>query len=428
MTRWRPYLLGILGLAAITFPFLWLQLQPDFDNNTVTVSWAPKHGLQFFNDLLPVFIVSLLIWLGIRANRYWGWYEAAARNPTWQKADAIWEKSWAWLAMPLVLCGALILSASNLGLLTNVGIYMLLALGLNITVGMTGLLVLGYAGFFAFGAYFFALGQQNLSYFPWWLAAPLAFPLGGLVGYLLGLPCLRLRGDYLAIVTLGFAEAFRETIRNLDVAGGDQGIIVKGYAIFQSIGGTPAKPWLSNGQVCYIFTALVLFLAVFLVQRLYHSPVGRAWMAIRENEVAAASVGVPVVQMKLLAFSLSAAIAAVAGVLSGAQVGFVSPAMCEFQQSIMVLAMVILGGLGNSYGALLGAALLYLVPEYLKRVSMLQDNATFTAIVPSFLRDSLQHLADYRLLLFGAVMVLMMLYRPQGLLGSRRRKTEMLHP
>ena len=113
--------------------------------------------------------------------------------------------------------------ASNLGLLTDVGIYMLLALGLNITVGMTGLLVLGYAGFYAFGAYFFALGQQNLPYFPWWLAGLLAFPLGGLVGYLLGLPCLRLRGDYLAIVTLGFAEAFRETIRNCDFAGARPG-------------------------------------------------------------------------------------------------------------------------------------------------------------------------------------------------------------
>lgn len=430
LSRWRPYLLGILGLAAITFPFLWLQLTPDFNNNTVTVAWSPGHGLQFFDDLLPVFIISFLVWIGIRANRYWRWNEAVARNGTWRSASAIWDHSWAWIAMPLVLCGPFFLSASNLGLLTNASIYMLLALGLNITVGMTGLLVLGYAGFFAFGAYFFALGQQNFSYFPWWLAAPLAFPLGGLVGYLLGLPCLRLRGDYLAIVTLGFAEAFRETIRNLDVAGGDQGIIVKGYAMFRPIPnvlGGKAHYLLSGNQTCYIFTALLLFLAVFLVQRLYHSPVGRAWIAIRENEVAAESMGVPVVQMKLLAFSLSAAIAAVAGVLSGAKDGFVSPAMCEFQQSIMVLAMVILGGLGNSYGALLGAALLYLVPEYLKRVSMLQDNATFTAVVPGFLRDSLHNLADYRLLLFGAVMVLMMLYRPQGLLGGSRRKTEMLH-
>ena len=332
--RLRPYLLGILGIAAITFPFLWLQLRPDFDNNTITVAWAPLHGLQFFNDLLPVFIIALLIWAGNRANRQWDLGQTIARNPAFQKARSVWEHSWAWIAMPLVLCGPAFLSPSTLGLFSNVGIYMLLALGLNITVGMTGLLVLGYAGFFAFGAYFFALVQQNIPYFPWWLAAPLAFPLGGLVGYLLGLPCLRLRGDYLAIVTLGFAEAFRETIRNLDVA----------------------------------------------------------------------------------------------GVLSAAQVGFVSPAMCEFQQSVMVLAMVILGGLGNSYGALLGAGLLYLVPEYLKRLSMLQDNATFVAVVPSFLRDSLAHLSDYRLLLFGAVMVIMMLYRPQGLLGSSRRKTEMLHP
>jgi len=426
--RLRPYLLGILGIAAITFPFLWLQLRPDFDNNTITVAWAPLHGLQFFNDLLPVFIIALLIWAGNRANRQWDLGQTIARNPAFQKARSVWEHSWAWIAMPLVLCGPAFLSPSTLGLFSNVGIYMLLALGLNITVGMTGLLVLGYAGFFAFGAYFFALVQQNIPYFPWWLAAPLAFPLGGLVGYLLGLPCLRLRGDYLAIVTLGFAEAFRETIRNLDVAGGDQGIIVKDYAIFRPIGGTALHPWLRGDATCYICTALILFLAVFLVQRLYHSPVGRAWMAVRENEVAAASVGVPVVQMKLLAFSLSAAIAAVAGVLSAAQVGFVSPAMCEFQQSVMVLAMVILGGLGNSYGALLGAGLLYLVPEYLKRLSMLQDNATFVAVVPSFLRDSLAHLSDYRLLLFGAVMVIMMLYRPQGLLGSSRRKTEMLHP
>jgi branched-chain amino acid transport system permease protein len=422
ISRLRPYLLGIAGLAAITFPFLWLQLAPNFDDNTISVKWAPGHGEQFFLDLLPVFLIALLIWLANFAGRRWNWSAALDRNAAWQKAGAIWETSWAWIAMPIVLCGPFVLSASNLGLLTNVGIYMLLALGLNITVGMTGLLVLGYAGFFAFGAYFFALCQQSFPFFPWWLAAPLAFPLGGLVGYLLGLPCLRLRGDYLAIVTLGFAEAMRETIRNLDFTGGDQGVIVKGYALFRPIGHA-----LNGGKACYFFVALILFLAVFLVQRLYHSPVGRAWMAIRENEIAASSVGVPVVQMKLLAFSLSAAIAAVAGVLSGAKDGFVSPAMCEFQQSIMVLAMVILGGLGNSYGALLGAALLYLVPEYLKRVSLLQNDATFTAIVPPFLRNSLAHLADYRLLLFGGVMVIMMLYRPQGLLGSRRRKLEILN-
>ena len=440
ISRLRPYLLGLLGLAALTFPFLWLQLAPNFTNDTIGITWAPLHGLQFFGDLSPVFAIALLIWLGLQINRRFGLDQALAANPAWQSAGRIWTHYWAWGAMPLALSFGFFSSASSLSLLTAVGIYMLLALGLNITVGMTGLLVLGYAGFYGFGAYFFALAQQNLPYFPWWLAAPLAFVLGGGVGYLLGLPCLRLRGDYLAIVTLGFAEAFRELMRNLSNddtnpssnpflhwlarvfnTGGDKGIILGDHATFGRVAG------LTTGQVSYLVTALFLFLAVFLVQRLYHSPVGRAWMAIRENEVAAAAVGVPVVQMKLLAFSLSAAIAAVAGVLYGAKDGFVSPDICAFRESIMVLAMVILGGLGNSYGALLGAALLFLVPEYLKRISMLQDNAIFTSLVPGFLRGPLAHLADYQLLLFGGIMVLMMLYRPQGLIGSRRRKEEILN-
>ncbi len=419
MARWRPYLLGLLGIAAITFPFLWLQLQPNFADNTILVAWAPAHGLQFFSDLLPIFVVGLLIWLGVRADRRWNFSGALAQSSAGQFAAQKWTSSWAWIAMAIVLCGPFVLGASNLTLMTDVGIYMLLALGLNITVGMTGLLVLGYAGFFAFGAYFFAIIQQDVKFFPWWLAAPLAFPLGGLMGYLLGLPCLRLRGDYLAIVTLGFAEAFRELIRNLDFTGGDKGISIDLPNMFPFLG-------IAHNRAAYMIVALVVFVTVLFVQRLYHSPIGRAWIAIRENEIAASSVGVPVVQMKLLAFSLSAAIAAVAGVLAGASDGFVSPVMCEFQQSIMVLAMVILGGLGNSYGALLGAALLFLVPEYLKRLSMLNGNSA-SAALPSFLRDALAHLPDYRLLLFGAIMVIMMLYRPQGLLGSTRRKEEILN-
>jgi branched-chain amino acid transport system permease protein len=421
-SRWRPYFLGLLGLAALTFPFLWLQLLPDFNANTMAVSWAPTHALQFFGDLSPVFFAAFLIWAGHRANRHFGWSTRAIQSRAGQKIGAGWNDYWAMGAMPLILLCAFFLSNSGLNLFTNVGIYMILALGLNITVGMTGLLVLGYAGFYGFGAYFFALAQSYF-FFPWWIAGPLAFFLGGGVGYLLGLPCLRLRGDYLAIVTLGFGEAFRELMRNLDVTGSDKGIILQGSSTFHSMLG------LKSGQVGFIVTALVLFLAVFLVQRLYHSPIGRAWIAIRENEVAAASVGVPVVQMKLLAFSLSAAIAAAAGVIYGAMDGFISPEICTFQQSVMVLAMVILGGLGNSYGALLGAALLYLVPQYLELLpSTIQNNMALSTITPPFLVDAFQHLSDYRWLLFGAVMVIMMLYRPQGLLGSSRRKLEMRNP
>jgi branched-chain amino acid transport system permease protein len=442
MARWRPYFLGLAGLAALTFPFLWLRLNPNPATNTVRVSFAPGHGLQFFGNLTSVFILALVIWIFFKAQQRFGWGNTLAAHPKWQHAGKVWTDYWAWGVMPLVLVCTFLFSPSSLSLLTAVGIYMLLALGLNITVGMTGLLVLGYAGFYGFGAYFFALAQQDLPYFPWWMAAPIAFFLGGGVGYLLGLPCLRLRGDYLAIVTLGFAEAFRELMRNLswdDTAaaqyspffqtlgrlfdtGGDKGIILNDYAKFERVAG------LTGGQVSYVITALVLFLAVFLIQRLYYSPVGRAWIAIRENEIAAEAVGVPVVQMKLLAFSLSGAVAAVAGVLYGAKDGFVSPDICNFQQSIMVLAMVILGGLGNSYGVILGAALLYLVPELMKLLpSTISGSSFLSAIVPTFVRDSLQHLSDYRLLLFGGVMVLMMLTRPQGLLGSPRRKTEMLH-
>jgi branched-chain amino acid transport system permease protein len=418
--RWRPYVLGILGIAFLTFPFLWLQLRPDFNLNTMEVAWAPGHAFQFFGDLSPVFLLGLLIWAGTRLNRRFGWSQALGRTAAWKKTGLWWDDYWAWLAMPLVLSCTFFMSASGLNLFTNVGIYMLLALGLNITVGMTGLLVLGYAGFYGFGAYFFALAQEYFPFFPWWLAGPLAFFLGGGVGYLLGLPCLRLRGDYLAIVTLGFAEAFRELMRNLDITGSDKGIILHNSSVFHGFAG------MRGGQVAFVVTALVLFLAVFLIQRLYYSPVGRAWIAIRENELAAGAVGVPVVQMKLLAFSLSAAIAAAAGVIYGAMDGFISPEVCTFQQSIMVLAMVILGGLGNTYGALLGAALLYLVPEYLKLMpSTIQDSAALSAIVPPFMSAAFQHLSDYRWLLFGAVMVIMMLYRPQGLLGSSRRKTEM---
>ena len=438
ISRYRPYILGLLGVFAITFPFLWLQLAPNFTNNTVGITWAPQHAGEFFGNLSTVFVVGFLIWIGIRLNRHFAWDKALAQNPTWQKIGTFWDNYWGWIAVIVLFLilpaslrptgnetlrslGLPWISTSTLGLFTFVGLYMILAVGLNITVGMTGLLVLGYAGFYAFGAYVFALGQEHF-FFPWWLAGPVAFVLGGGMGYLLGLPCLRLRGDYLAIVTLGFAEAFREIMRNLDITGGDKGIVLKDKFIFQGFWG------LSNQQVGYAVTALTLIFAVFLIQRLYHSPVGRAWIAIRENEVAAAAMGVPVVQMKLLAFSLSAAVAAIAGVVYGAKDGFVSPAMCEFQQSIMILAMVILGGLGNSYGALLGAALLYMVPEYLKALpSTIQKSPFLSDITPHFVRQSFEALSDYRWLLFGAVMVIMMLYRPQGLLGTARRKIEMLN-
>jgi len=256
------------------------------------------------------------------------------------------------------------------------------------------------------------LGSKTSPIFPWWLAAPLAFPLGGRCR-LSARPALACgcAGDYLAIVTLGFAEAFRETIRNLDFAGGDQGIIVKSYALFRGFLG------LNGGSACYVFTALILFLAVFLVQRLYHSPVGRACDGHPGEKRSRGGVRRRAgVQMKLLAFSLSAAIAAVAGVLSRRQGRIRQPRHVRISAIDQVLAMVILGGLATATARWLGAALLYLVPEYLKRLSMLQDNRDIhrdRAFLSGAIRSSIWPITGCSS--SAAVMVLMMLYRPQGL-------------
>jgi branched-chain amino acid transport system permease protein len=219
---------------------------------------------------------------------------------------------------------------------------------------------------------------------------------------------------------LGFAEAFRKTIENLDFFNGPKGISISSAAGFSRIPGTV----ISSGTVAYWVTLLALILTVMLVQRLRASPIGRAWVAIRENEIAASAMGIPVVSLKLLAFALSAAIASAAGVLYDAREGFISPALCQFQISVMILAMVILGGLGNTYGALVGAALLYLAPEYMKLLPSLVHNTPALSFIPSFITDALQHLEDYRLLIFGILMVVVMLYRPQGLLGTARRRVE----
>jgi branched-chain amino acid transport system permease protein len=283
------------------------------------------------------------------------------------------------------------------------GLYMIRALGLNITIGFTGLLVLGYAGFVSLGAYAFAVGQHSIPDLSWWMAAPLVFIIGGIAGFLVGLPCLRLRGDYLAIVTLGFAESFRELTRNLEkITGGEQGLIVSNS--IQSIT-LPIVGIISKPLVTYWIVVLVVFATVWFIQRIYGSRIGKAWIAIREDEIAAASMGIPVVKMKLLAFALSAAFGALSGVLMVAYTPFIDPSAAQFDESVKVLAMVILGGLGSIPGVLFGSAVLYLIPE--------------------ILRDRLPFLSEYRLLLFGVIMVVMMLYRPQVIFGTKRHQLEL---
>ena len=398
--------LGVLGLAALTLPFVWLQLNYNFSQGSVTTQWNFQKGWEFLKNLTPLLIFILLIFFFQRLKLPQKKLETAqpSRLQKFLTRLTSYPKFHASLFLVLIVIG-FFLTDYSLNLAIFVGLYMIQALGLNIAVGMTGLLVLGYAGFFAVGGYSFAILQQFLPGLTWWMIFPGILLVGALVGWLVGLPCLRLRGDYLAIVTLGFAESFRELMRNCyELTGGDKGIRL---AFESKINGLlfHNQTLMSSIQLTYFIVLTSVFLCAIALHRLYHSRIGRAWIAIREDEIAASAMGIPVVRMKLVAFMLSASFAALAGLLYVAYIGFLDPSSCRFEESALILAMVILGGLGNIPGSLLGSALLYLIP--------------------ALLRDQFPALADYRLLLFGVLMVIMMIYRPQGLLGNPQRRLEL---
>lgn len=314
---------------------------------------------------------------------------------------ALWLDSrpaWFRTVIPLAVLAAVALSGLGmspytLDVATNAGIYVLLALGLNIVVGMAGLLVLGYIAFSAVGAYTYAVLNTHM-HLSFWLALPLGGALAACFGLLLGLPTLRLRGDYLAIVTLGFGEITRITLNNWNsVTNGPNGVL--GIAPPSILGFTFSQP----KHYFYLVLTMVA-LTAFFSRRLERSRLGRAWVAMREDETAAESMGVPTLKLKLLAFTLSAFWGGVAGVVFASKQLFISPESFNFLESVMVLCMVVLGGMGSVPGVILGAVLLTFLPEVLRGV------------------------AEYRLIVFGAAMVLLMQYRPQGIWPSSRRFEE----
>jgi branched-chain amino acid transport system permease protein len=333
----------------------------------------------------------------------------------------------------------------------QIGIYVALALGLNIVVGFVGLLNLGFVAFYAIGAYLWAIfgsPQANAfipgGFFPLsanWFFLFLVFSIaaGALTGTLLGLPVLRLRGDYLAIVTLGFAEVVRAVVNNLDkpinITNGPKGIapIAKPPLFF--------KPWLeffglevaesTLYPLYFYFLVLLLVLLIILVtRRLEDSRLGRAWKAIREDELAAAAMGVPVVRMKLFAFAVGASFASAVGVLFAAKQVFINPESFTFMESIGVLAMVILGGMGSIPGAILGATgVTILNLQLLKGLSMWLNGLRQSGVeltLPLLGSYSLSQLpaqfepAKYERMVFGLILILMMIFRPQGILPPRR--------
>jgi len=305
-------------------------------------------------------------------------------------------------------------------------LYVMLALGLNIVVGFAGLLDLGYVAFYAVGAYAYALlaSPHFGVHLPFWLLLPMGAVIAGLFGVLLGAPTLRLRGDYLAIVTLGFGEIIRIFLNNLNtpvnITNGPQGVnhidpvVIAGVSL-------AAPPDLLGLQVpavhayYYLFLALTL-LTVFVAYRLQDSRIGRAWAAIREDEVAAVAMGINARNVKLLAFAMGATFGGVGGGLFAAFQGFVSPESFTLMESIMILCMVVLGGMGHIPGVILGAVLLTVLPEALRYIGPLQEGVLGRVVVDP---------ADLRLLLFGAGLVLVMLFRPEGLWPSATRASEL---
>jgi branched-chain amino acid transport system permease protein len=336
----------------------------------------------------------------------------------------------------------------------QVGIFVALALGLNIVVGLAGLLDLGYVAFFAVGAYSWAIfgsPQANLIFggnafplSPWWFFVFLFVGVGVAAGagILLGLPVLRLHGDYLALVTLGFGEVIRVLANNLDkpinFTNGPKGITPIGrppifFAPALRAVGIEPDPNVIYPLYLYALVLLIVGATVVVNRRLEDSHIGRAWEAIREDQTAAQAMGVPLVRMKLLAFACGASFAGAVGVLFSAKQIFINPESFTFMESIGVLAMIILGGMGSIPGAILGATVVTVLNLQVLKGLSLWVNELRNAGVEIFgynlanLPTQLEP-AKYERMVFGLILVLMMIFRPQGILPARRRTRELSEP
>lgn len=307
-----------------------------------------------------------------------------------------------WSAVALGLLALPLLGPYPMEILDTVGIYVLMGLGLNIVVGFAGLLDLGYVAFFALGAYTIGiLTSPEITWLPlqltWWEALPIAILVGVIAGTLLGIPVLQMRGDYLAIVTLGFGEIIRLVFLSdwlKPLVGGSNGITRIPRAL-------PASAQFADQQMLWYIVLAGILLAAFIATRLKYSRIGRNWMAMREDEDVAQAMGIDLVKTKLLAFATGAGLSAVGGAIFATKLTSIYPHSFNLLVSINVLAVIIVGGLGSIPGVLVGALALVGLPELLREF------------------------AEYRLLVYGAVLVYMMLKRPEGLLPEARRKLEL---
>lgn len=330
-------------------------------------------------------------------------------------------------------------NTSYFDLVIQMLIFGALALGLNIVVGLAGLLDLGYIAFFAVGAYLWGVfGSPRFGEITgnpafvngidpnlFWLFIPLAVAAAALVGVLIGLPVLKLKGDYLAIVTLGLGEVIRIFANNLEVTNGPQGIDGIQSASVPFLDNIAKSLGFGEDQYrlffLYILVLAVIAIIILVNHRLDRSKIGRSWVAIREDEIAAQAMGVPLLKTKLLAFATGASFAGAMGVIFAAKQAFIDPKSFDYFQSIGVLSMVILGGMGNIAGVLVGAVVVTLLNLMVLPTISEVMQSQFPNINPNL--DP----SKYQRLIFGFVLVFMMLFRPEGLVPSERRKAEMHH-
>lgn len=416
----RPVLFGLAGVLAIGILQELLRVTLSrWTSLDGAVRWlfgrSSDKGLSAYGALLIAAVIAVGSYL-------WGGWGPTVR----QRINAMpsaGQRTFrlAWLALTFIL---LITLPNLLGSIlseaaTTVGIYILMGLGLNIVVGFAGLLDLGYVAFFAIGAYTMSVltttgGELTYSFgLTFWQALPIAVGLSVLAGIILGLPVLHVRGDYLAIVTLGFGEIIRLLVLSdflKPLIGGSQGIVlvargrIPAISALCSSGGTswPCQPIIfDRPQVLYYLILAACLLAAFIAIRLKDSRMGRTWMALREDEDVAQAMGVDLVKTKLLAFGAGAAFSGLAGAIFASKLGSVTPASFGLLVSINALALIIIGGMGSIPGVIVGALALVGLPELLREFS------------------------EFRLLVYGAVLMAMMLLRPEGLWPEESRRREL---
>nr|WP_314878280.1 high-affinity branched-chain amino acid ABC transporter permease LivM [uncultured Pseudomonas sp.] len=400
---------------AVAFPVLGLKLSID-GINLIVHSQGPF-------TITVIAVCSVLMFLRVLFDKQWSAVTARGSDrklisPAVSNFLTL-PKTQRWIILGLVVV-ALVWpffgSRGAVDIATLILIYVMLGLGLNIVVGLAGLLDLGYVGFYAVGAYSYAMLSHyyGLSF---WICLPIAGLMAATFGFLLGFPVLRLRGDYLAIVTLGFGEIIRLFLRNLtDLTGGPNGIsnipkptffglsferrAAEGMQTFHEYFGIEYNS-INKVIFLYLVALLLALLALFVINRLLRMPIGRAWEALREDEIACRALGLNPTVIKLSAFTLGACFAGFAGSFFAARQGLVTPESFTFIESAIILAIVVLGGMGSQLGVILAAIVMILLPELMREFS------------------------EYRMLMFGALMVLMMIWRPQGLLPMQRPHMEL---